>query len=111
MVAQTALQSLASKLQNAETPEVEVATITDNSTKLATETPTEVNRGEKTGHAEPTREEVAAEAAAIYPDTFPTAPTPEEIAAEAYAIYMARGCDDGRDQEDWYEAERKLRKS
>ena len=59
-------------------------------------------------HAEPSREAVAAEAAAIYPDTFDTAPSPEEIAEEAYKIYQARGSDHGRDQDDWLEAERRL---
>jgi hypothetical protein len=52
--------------------------------------------------------EVAAEAAAIYPDTSATPPTPEEIAAEAYAIYQARGGEHGRHEEDWLEAERRL---
>jgi hypothetical protein len=35
-------------------------------------------------------------------------PTPEAIAREAYLIYMANGCQDGRDQDDWYEAEARL---
>jgi hypothetical protein len=35
-------------------------------------------------------------------------PTPEEIAREAYLIYQANGCQDGRDQDDWYEAETRL---
>jgi hypothetical protein len=35
-------------------------------------------------------------------------PTHEEIAAEAYALYLAHGLQDGRDQEDWFEAERSL---
>jgi hypothetical protein len=61
------------------------------------------------GHREPTPDEVAAEAAAIYPDTFDSAPTPEEIAAEAHAIYVARGSTDGRDLDDWLEAERALK--
>jgi hypothetical protein len=60
-------------------------------------------------HREPTADEVAAEAAAIYPDTFDSAPTPEEIAAEAHAIYRARGSTDGRDLDDWLEAERALK--
>ena len=57
---------------------------------------------------EPSSSAIAAEAAAIYPDTFDTPPTPEEIAAEAYAIYQARGGQHGRDQDDWLEAERRL---
>ena len=35
-------------------------------------------------------------------------PTPEEIAREAYLIYQANGCRDGRDQDDWHEAEARL---
>ena len=49
-----------------------------------------------------------AEAAAIYPDTSADPPTQDEIAAEAYEIYLARGAQDGYDQEDWFEAERRL---
>lgn len=36
------------------------------------------------------------------------APTHEEIAQEAYAIYVERGCPDGRDEENWLEAEQML---
>jgi hypothetical protein len=35
-------------------------------------------------------------------------PTLEEIAREAYAIYLANGSQDGRDFDDWLEAERRL---
>lgn len=35
-------------------------------------------------------------------------PSPEEIAREAYLIYLANGAQDGRDQDDWYEAETRL---
>jgi len=35
-------------------------------------------------------------------------PTQEEISAQAYAIYLANGGQDGRDQQDWFEAERVL---
>jgi hypothetical protein len=56
----------------------------------------------------PAPAEVAAEAAAIYPDTFDTPPTANEIAAEAYKIYLARGGTHGQDQDDWLEAERRL---
>lgn len=59
-------------------------------------------------HAEPSSAEVAAAAAAIYPDTFVTPPSPNEIAAEAHAIYVSRGGDHGQDQDDWLEAERRL---
>ena len=35
-------------------------------------------------------------------------PSPEQIAREAYLIYLAHGSEDGRDEDDWYEAERRL---
>jgi hypothetical protein len=35
-------------------------------------------------------------------------PTTEEIAERAFARYQARGGEDGRDVEDWLEAEREL---
>jgi hypothetical protein len=60
-------------------------------------------------HEEPTDAEVAAEAAAMYPDTNPGAPTPEQIAKEAHAIYQSRGGEHGRDMDDWLEAERRLK--
>jgi len=37
-----------------------------------------------------------------------TEPSSDEIAARAYALYMERGCLDGRDVEDWLQAEREL---
>jgi len=58
--------------------------------------------------AAPSARSVAAEAAQIYPDTFDSPPSPDEIAAEAYAIYCERGYSDGRDMDDWLEAERRL---
>ena len=60
-------------------------------------------------HREPTDTEVAAEAAAIYPDTNAGPPTADEIAIEAHAIYLNRGAADGHDIYDWLEAERRLR--
>ena len=57
----------------------------------------------------PTNAEIAAEAAAIYPDTNAGLPTPEQIAEEAYAIYQSRGGHHGRDLDDWIEAERRLK--
>jgi hypothetical protein len=65
-------------------------------------------RERRTVSAPPSGAEVAAEAAAIYPDTFGTPPTAEEIAAEAYAIYQARGGGHGRHEDDWFEAERRV---
>jgi len=57
----------------------------------------------------PSDAEVAAEAAAMYPDTNAGPPTPEQIAREAHAMYLNRGADHGRDLDDWLEAERRLR--
>ena len=65
-------------------------------------------RDRRTAKAKPSPAEVAAEAAAIYPDTFDTPPTADEIAAEAYAIYQSRGGEHGRHEDDWFEAERRL---
>ena len=64
-------------------------------------------RDRRPAHQEPAPDRVAAEAAAIYPDTFDTPPSPEEIAAEAYAIYESRGGVHGRHEDDWFEAERR----
>jgi outer membrane protein TolC len=36
------------------------------------------------------------------------APSSEDIARRAYEIYRARGGDDGRDMDDWLQAEREL---
>lgn len=38
-----------------------------------------------------------------------TKPEAHEIARRAYEIYQRRGAGHGRDQDDWYEAERELR--
>ena len=65
-------------------------------------------RERRSTKSKPAPAEVAAEAAAIYPDTFDTPPTAEEIAAEAYAIYLSRGADHGRHEDDWFEAERRV---
>jgi hypothetical protein len=35
-------------------------------------------------------------------------PSPEQIAREAYLIYLANGGVDGRHDDDWYEAEKRL---
>lgn len=63
-----------------------------------------------TSHQEPAAAEVMEEAEKIYPETA-AGPTREEIAAEAYAIYLGRGGEHGHDLEDWFEAERLLRES
>jgi hypothetical protein len=65
-------------------------------------------RDRRTASSAPSPADVAAEASAIYPDTFDTPPSADEIAAEAYAIYLARGGEHGRDRDDWLEAERRL---
>ena len=33
---------------------------------------------------------------------------PKRIAERAYQLYMSRGCEEGRDLEDWLKAEREL---
>jgi|RhiMetdeSRZDD1v2_1073273.scaffolds.fasta_scaffold119031_4 hypothetical protein len=44
-------------------------------------------------------------------ETKPSLPiTEEEIQIRAYALYLARGGEDGHDLEDWFEAERSLKK-
>ena len=35
-------------------------------------------------------------------------PSHEEIAALAYQLWMARGCEEGAPDEDWFEMEREL---
>ena len=74
---------------------------------MATTSKPATRRVKKTDAA-PTTREVAAESAQIFPDTFDTPPSPDEIAAEAYCIYCERGCADGRDMDDWLEAERRI---
>ena len=37
--------------------------------------------------------------------------TQDAIAQRAYALYMARGCEDGHDVEDWFNAERELQEA
>src|SRR4051812_42172650 len=39
----------------------------------------------------------------------PLPPTQEQIAALAHAIWLDRGCPEGRDLDNWFEAERQLR--
>ena len=86
-----------------------MATVSNNDANTGvTEVTKTSRRDRRVSHPEPTSDQIAAEAAAIYPDTFDTPPSPEEIAAEAYAIYQARGGEHGRDQDDWLEAERRL---
>ena len=86
-----------------------MATVSNNDPLMdPTEESGSTRRDRRAAHVEPSPEKIAAEAAAIYPDTFDTPPAPDEIAAEAYAIYLARGCEDGLDQDDWLEAERRL---
>jgi hypothetical protein len=40
---------------------------------------------------------------------FTIEPTRENIAPRAYQLYEERGCQHGRDQEDWFRAEREVR--
>jgi Protein of unknown function (DUF2934) len=87
-----------------------VAIVPNTDPKANTNRVTRVTpRDRQAGHPEPSAPEVANEAAAMYPDTFVTPPSADEIAAEAYAIYIARGGNHGRDQDDWLEAERRVK--
>jgi hypothetical protein len=36
-------------------------------------------------------------------------PTPNDIATRAYHLFLQRGCEHGRDQDDWLQAEHELR--
>jgi hypothetical protein len=81
----------------------------NNPTPVAKEEVGVTDRDRRPAHDEPSPARVMDEAAAMYPDTFDTPPTPEEIEVEAYNIYLARGADHGLDQDDWLEAERRLK--
>lgn len=86
-----------------------MATVSNKEPKSVANQPIQApDSDRRAAESEPTPEAIAAEAAAIYPDTFDSAPTADDIAAEAYAIYLSRGSEHGRDQDDWYEAERRL---
>jgi hypothetical protein len=37
--------------------------------------------------------------------------TERDIARRAYDLYLGRGCENGHDVEDWFQAERELRRS
>lgn len=89
--------------------EVPVATVSNDDPDIrTTEAVRSTRRDRRAAHSEPSEDQVMAEASVIYPDTFDTPPTPDEIAAEAYQIYLARGGEHGYDQDDWFEAERRL---
>ena len=64
-----------------------MATVSDNNPKSKPSTVATTASDRRPAHTEPSVEAIAAEAAAIYPDTIEGGPTAEEIAAEAYAIY------------------------
>lgn len=85
-----------------------MATVSDDDPNIGTTGAARSTRDRRAAHPEPTDSEVMAEASAIYRDTSENPPSPEEIAAEAYEIYLARGARDGYDQDDWFEAERRL---
>lgn len=87
-----------------------MATVTHDRPQFDADQPKRTSRRDRRpAHKEPSDAEVLAQAAKMYPDTFDTPPTADEIAAEAYAIYNQRGGEHGRDQDDWLEAERRLR--
>ena len=48
------------------------------------------------------------EPTAIAPVSFDEQPSHEEIAAEAYAIYESRGSEHGQHEDDWHEAVRRI---
>ena len=85
-----------------------MATVSNDDPNIDTTGAARSRRDRRPAHAEPSEEQVMSEAAAIYPDTSDNPPTPDEIAAEAYEIYVARGGSHGSDQDDWFEAERRL---
>lgn len=49
-----------------------------------------------------------AEEEAVAPRSEVAGPSQEQIAKRAYELYLARGAGEGRDQEDWFAAEREL---
>jgi Protein of unknown function (DUF2934) len=72
--------------------------------------PTRAGASTPAGNEEPTELDTAgSEPTAIGPVSFGGQPTYEEIAAEAYAIYEARGSEHGQHDDDWHEAERRLK--
>lgn len=90
-----------------------MATVSNNdpqndTTEVSPSTRRDRRAAQPATHLEPADAEVMAEASKIYPDTLETPPTADEIAVEAYAIYLARGREDGHDQDDWLDAERRL---
>ena len=86
-----------------------MAPVSKNSSSPGKDSPRPARRERRGTSNKPSTAEIAAEAASIYPDTFETPPSADEIAAEAYAIYQARGGEHGRHEDDWLEAERRLR--
>jgi DUF2934 family protein len=89
--------------------EVSVATVSNDDPNISTAgADRSTRRDRRAAHPEPSEDKVMAEASIIYPDASDAPPTPDEIAAEAYQIYLARGREHGYDQEDWFEAERRV---
>ena len=46
--------------------------------------------------------------APIAPNSFQPIPSHEQISLRAYQIYQSGGCADGRDKQDWLQAEREM---
>ena len=44
----------------------------------------------------------------IAPKSFQPMPSQEQISLRAYQIYQSGGCADGRDKQDWLQAEREM---
>ena len=90
--------------------EAAVPPLTDDAPRPDSETAQTSWGGRLTGNEDLTMIDfVPSDQTAITPVSFEGPPTFDEIAAEAYAIYESRGGEDGRDQDDWHEAERRLR--
>lgn len=86
-----------------------MAKVSDNDPVGANNLTRTASRSRRAGSEDVTHVELApAEPTAISPVSFDQQPTCEEIAAEAYAIYEARGGHHGSDEDDWHEAERRL---
>lgn len=64
-----------------------------------------VNRRSKSGDAATLTQSIATDGPSV---TSRRVPDPEKVALRAYQRFEMRGCVHGRDQEDWFEAEREL---
>lgn len=65
-------------------------------------------RKSRTGGVEKANRRAAAPPARQSESPVDWRPTQEQISMRAYEIYLANGAQDGRDKDDWFEAERLL---